>query len=69
MGRLYSGVCIVAPTHPALMHPDVLSANEMIDRMSMFITRYVSHLASSNDKGVDPDRLAHLQLYIAQIPK
>ena len=60
--RIYGGGCL------PIAQLQVLGgyAGEFKDKVRSFVSEYCSHLASGNDKGIDPHRAARLALFISR---
>lgn len=64
MHRHYRKGCRVPDNHPVFSHPALCANDSALSKLSIFVARYVSHLASSHETGVDADRLANLRSFL-----
>jgi hypothetical protein len=60
--RIHGGGCLPVEQLPVFIGYD----GEFKDKVRTFVSDYCSHLASSNDKGIDPHRAARLALFISR---
>ena len=67
MRRHLSKGCRIEASHGMFQHPSVIRGEfgeTQKAQVAMYLARYVAHLASSNDRGVDSERLAALNAFV-----
>jgi hypothetical protein len=64
----YSGRCIIPRNHWIFTNFATAGQSD-VEVVQNFVQKYLSHLASSNDKNVDPQRAAKLCAWLETIPR
>jgi hypothetical protein len=64
----YTGKCVIPSNHWIFQNPAFGGASET-EVIRNFIEKYLSHLASSNDKNINPERAAQLCSWLESIPR